>query len=70
VLSGVPAIIQLLNFVLSGFCAGEGLPWANLAPLAEGAPDSSVHTGQFGAPRSETLVSVFYCFQIGFRSNS
>jgi hypothetical protein len=46
VLSGVPAIIQVLNSVLSGFCAGEGLPQANLAPLAEGAPDSPVPLGQ------------------------
>jgi hypothetical protein len=66
VLSGVPTIIQVLNSALSGFCAGEGLPQANLAPLVEGAPDSLVHTGQSGAPRSGTLVYVFYCFSNRF----
>jgi hypothetical protein len=66
VLSGVPTIIQLLNYALSGVCAGTTLPRARLAPLAEGASDGLVHTGQSGAPRPETLVSVFFYFSKWF----
>jgi hypothetical protein len=41
-LSGVPAKNLILNSLLSGFCGGEALPRARLAPLSEGAPDSPV----------------------------
>jgi hypothetical protein len=42
--------------------------WGNPSPgpawphLTEGAPDSPVHTGQSGAPRPETISSIFCCF--------
>jgi hypothetical protein len=49
---------------------GSAFPGPTWPHLTDGAPDSPVHTGQSGAPKSETLVSVFFCFQIGFRSNS
>jgi hypothetical protein len=39
-----------------GFLCGENLPRANLAPLDRGC------TGQSGAPRPETLTSIFFCF--------
>jgi hypothetical protein len=48
--------IQLPNPALSGFCAGENPSPANLAP-----PDRG-RTGQSGAPKSETLVSIFLSF--------
>jgi hypothetical protein len=52
--------IQLTNCALSSFYAGNPLPRARLAPLGRGC------TGQSGAPKPETLASVF---QISFRSN-
>jgi hypothetical protein len=48
--------IQLTNCALSGFCAGNPLPRARLAPLGRGC------TGQSGALKLETLVSVFLLF--------
>jgi hypothetical protein len=51
-----------LKPALSGFCVGKALPWAS---LAEGAPNSPVHTGQSGAPGPETLSLVF---QLIFKS--
>ena len=68
--SGVP-----LKFISEGCALGflrlgklyRGPAWPH---LAEGAPDSPVHTGQSGAPKPETLSLVFPAdFQIGFRSN-
>jgi hypothetical protein len=56
-------IIQLVNLALSGFCAGENLPRAILAP-----PDKG-QTGQSGALKPETLLLFSVVFQIGFRSN-
>jgi hypothetical protein len=48
-------------------CLFLGPAWPH---LAEGAPESPVHTGQSGAPGPETLTLVFSAdFQIGFRSN-
>jgi hypothetical protein len=53
---------SLLNLARSGFAARGDLP---LAHLANGAPDSPVHTGQSGAPGPETLPLVF---QLIFKS--
>jgi hypothetical protein len=54
------AIIQITNNALSGFCMGETLPRAILAP-----PDRG-RTGQSGAPKPETLTSIFCCFSNRF----
>jgi hypothetical protein len=59
-------IIQLVNLMLSGFCAGKPFPGPSWPHLAEGAPDSPVHTRQSGAPRPETLSSIFCCFSNRF----
>jgi hypothetical protein len=53
-------IIQLVNLALSGFCAGETLPRAILA-----RPDIG-RTEQAGAPKPETLTSIFCCFSNQF----
>jgi hypothetical protein len=58
-----------VNLALSGFCMGKPFPWLTWAHLTEGTPDNPVHTGQSGAPRPESLTSIFFFFQIGFRSN-
>jgi hypothetical protein len=44
---------------------GEGISRARLGPLS-GAPDSPVHTGQSGAPKTETLILIFFCFSNPF----
>jgi hypothetical protein len=56
--------IRLANSALSGFCAGE-----DPSPGQPGPPDRG-RTGQSGAPKPETLVSISVVFQFGFRSNS
>jgi hypothetical protein len=40
--SSVLAKIPILNSLVSGFCGGDTLPRARLAPLSEGALDSPV----------------------------
>jgi hypothetical protein len=55
--------IPLRNLALSGFCMRKPFPLTSLAPPGRG------RTGQSGAPRPETLFSIFRCFRFGFRSN-
>jgi hypothetical protein len=62
-------ILQLVNLALSGFCTGKPFLGPSWPHLAEGTPDSPVHTGQSGAPKPETLTSISAVFQISFRSN-
>jgi hypothetical protein len=52
--------IQLSNPALSGFCEGETLPRANLAPSNRG------RTGQSDALQTETLISIFCYFSNRF----
>jgi hypothetical protein len=52
--------IPLGNMALSGFYRGKLFPRASLAPPGRG------RTGQFGAPRPETLFSVICCFSNRF----
>jgi hypothetical protein len=65
-LSGAP-----LKFHL-GTLRSRVSAWENPSPrpawphLAEGAPDSPVHTGQSGAPRPKTLFSVLCYFSNRF----
>jgi hypothetical protein len=77
---GTPDSEQSLSGALSGaplkFHSGtlrsRVSTWGNPSPgpawphLAEGAPDSPVHTGQSSAPRLETLFSVLCCFSNQF----
>jgi hypothetical protein len=49
--SDVPAKIQSPNSMLSGFLEGEALPLGLAGPTVRG------RTGQFGAPKTETLCS-------------
>ena len=64
--SGVPLKFISEGCALGFLLLGESLPWTSLAHLAEGAPDSPVHTGQSGAPQTETLISIFCCFSNRF----
>jgi hypothetical protein len=53
--------VCLLKIQFSTRCSrvsagGEALPRARLTPLSEGASDSPMHTGQSGAPKTETLT--------------
>jgi hypothetical protein len=71
--NGTPDNEQSLSGALSGaplkflsetgaleFSVGENTsPGPSWPHLAEGAPDSPVHTGQSGAPRPETISLVF-----------
>ena len=63
--SGAPLKFISEGCALGFLLLGESLPWTSLAHLAEGAPDSPVHTGQSGAPKPETLSLVF---QLIFKS--
>src|SRR5688572_32178834 len=58
-MSGAPLKFNSESCAL-GFLRRESLCRGPAWPhLAEGAPDSPVHTGQSGAPRPETLTLVF-----------
>jgi hypothetical protein len=56
----------------SGTLRSRVSAWGNPSPgpawphLVEGAPDSPVHTGQSGAPKSEAIFSIFCCFSSVF----
>jgi hypothetical protein len=57
------------NSSLSGFSGAEALPRGRLTPLSEGAPDSPVHTGQSGAPKTTNPIPFSLGFLNRFRSN-
>jgi hypothetical protein len=50
-MSGVAAIIPFLNLLLSSFLGGRGAAPGLAGPIVRGC------TGQFGAPKTETLTS-------------
>jgi hypothetical protein len=56
----VPAIIQFSELCALGFLRG------NRSSPGQAGPTDRGHTGQSGAPRSETLSSVFFCFSSPF----
>jgi hypothetical protein len=62
--SGVPAKIPFLNSLLSGFCGGEKLFPGQTDPTVRG------RTGQSGAPKTETLIFISFCFLNPFFSYS
>jgi hypothetical protein len=64
-LSGAPLKFISQTGALGFSARGKPSPGPAWPHLAEGAPDSPVHTGQSGAPRSETL---FLVFQLIFKS--
>jgi hypothetical protein len=50
--SGVPVKIPIRNSLLSGFCGGRSSSPGQTGPPVRG------HTGQSGAPKTETLILI------------
>jgi hypothetical protein len=61
-LSGAPLKFNSENLCSQVSVWGRFFPGPAWPHLAEGAPDSPVHTGQSGAPEPETLLLVFQLF--------
>jgi hypothetical protein len=61
-LSGVPLKFISETGALGFSARGNPSPGPAWPHLAEGTPDSPVHTGQSGVPRPETLFPIFQLF--------
>jgi hypothetical protein len=60
-LSGAPLKFDFRTMRSRVSARGKPFPGPTWPHLTECAPDSPVHTGQSGAPQTETLVSISEC---------